>query len=83
MRDCCNHCNGFFGGIGIGRMSDFCGSSQCGVTAAMETCRCGCRRQCHNHNHNHNSCGCANRERSGCGCHDDYDNGYTTTCGCD
>ena len=43
----CCHCNRFFGGVGIGRLSDL---HSCGVTAAMEQCGC-CRNQ-------HHSCNC-------------------------
>ena len=71
MNNCC-HSN-FFGGIGIGRMPDFCHT--CGVEATMEHCRC----------RNQNRCGCHRQTHGGCGCADDTACRYTTTerCGCD
>ena len=69
MNNCCHP--GFFGGIGIGRMSDFCHT--CGVEATMVPCHCrraqscGCARQ--------NGCDCRRPENTGCG--------YTTTARCD
>ena len=72
MNFCCD--SQLFGGIGIGRMSDFC--QMTGVEAPMVPCQCrrqcgGCRQQ-HRHD-DRDTCGyttTGDREprNSGCGC---------------